>query len=193
MYARKVEGKVLTFGVSGMLYRSNVLMYDHQTESLWLQVKRRAVTGPRTGTKLSTFPSSRTTWKKWKKKHPKTTVLSFNTGHRRDYSRDPYESYYNDRRGMFSSFFKPGPGEEEKELVAGVVIGEVSKAWPVDAIRSAGTIEDELSGTKLTIHYDKSVDSVTFTDGAGKVIEPVVVYWFVWKGIHTDSDLYKSE
>ena len=193
MYARKIDGKVHTFGVSGLLYRSNVLMYDHQTESLWLQVKRKAVTGPKTGTKLFTFPSSRTTWKKWKKKHPETTVLSFNTGHSRNYSRDPYESYYRDRRGMFSSFFKPGPGEEEKELVAGVVVGETAKAWPVDAIRKAGTIKDELGGTKITISYDSSVDSVTFTDGSGNVIEPVVVYWFVWKGINPDSALYRAE
>ena len=193
MYARKIDGNVHTFGVSGLLYRSNVLMYDHQTESLWLQVKRRAVTGPMTGTKLFTFPSTRTTWKKWKKKHPETTVLSFNTGHNRNYDRDPYESYYRDRRGMFSSFFKAGPGEEEKELVAGLEIAGKTKAWPMNAIRSTGTILDELGGTRLTIRYDDRVDSVTITDGSGKVIEPVIVYWFVWKGIQPDSGLYRPE
>ena len=92
---------------------------------------------------------------------------------------------------MFSSFFKPGPGEEEKELVAGVVIGEAARAYPVDDIRSTGTIKDELGGTKLTIQFDSSDDSITFTDGSGNVIEPVVVYWFVWKGIHPDSKLFR--
>ena len=87
MYARKVDAKTYTFGVSGLLYRSNVLMYDKQTESLWLQVKRRAVTGPMTGTKLFTFPSTITTWSKWRKKHPDTTVLSFDTGYNRNYKR----------------------------------------------------------------------------------------------------------
>ncbi|NIQ92816.1 MAG: DUF3179 domain-containing protein, partial [Desulfuromonadales bacterium] len=76
MYSRTVDGKELTFGVSGMLYRANVLMYDHQTESLWLQVKRAAVTGPMTGTKLKVLPSSFTTWKKWLDKHPDTLVLT---------------------------------------------------------------------------------------------------------------------
>ena len=174
-----------------MLYRSNVLMYDHQTESLWLQVKRRAVTGPKTGTKLSTLPSSRTTWKKWKKKHPKTTVLSFNTGHSRDYSRDPYESYYNDRRGMFSSFFKPGPGEEEKELVAGVVVGETARAYAVEDLRRQKKITDTVDGIKISLSFDASTDRISAKLADGEEIEPIVVYWFVWKGIHADSDLFR--
>jgi hypothetical protein len=94
---------------------------------------------------------------------------------------------------MFSSFFKAGPGEEEKELVAGIEIGGKAKAWPMSAIRSTGTILDELGGTRLTIRYDDRVDSVTFTDGEGNVIEPVIVYWFVWKGINPESGLYKPD
>ena len=191
MYARKVEGKVHTFGVSGMLYRSNVLMYDHQTESLWLQVKRRAVTGPKTGTKLSTLPSSRTTWKKWKKKHPETTVLSFNTGHKRDYSQDPYESYYRDRRGMFSSFFVAEPGEEEKELVAGVVVGETARAYAVEDLRRQKKITDTVDGIKVSLSFDASTDHISARLADGEEIEPIVVYWFVWKGIHADSDLFR--
>ena len=77
--------------------------------------------------------------------------------------------------------------------MAGVVVGEAARAYPVDDIRSAGTIKDEFGGTKLTIQYDSSVDSVTFTDGSDKVIDPVVVYWFVWKGIHPDSGLHRPE
>ena len=123
MYARNIEDREYTFGVSGLLYRSNVLMYDRQTESLWLQVKRRAVSGPMAGTKLRTLPSSITTWARWKRRHPGTTVLSPDTGYQRDYSTDPYESYYSSRKGLFSKFFTPGPGEEKKELVAGVEAG----------------------------------------------------------------------
>ena len=80
MYARNVDGRELTFGVSGMLFRANVLMYDHQSESLWLQVKHSAVTGPMTGKKLKILPSTFTTWGKWLKKHPDTEVLTTQTG-----------------------------------------------------------------------------------------------------------------
>ena len=191
MYARKVEDKTYTFGVSGLLYRSNVLMYDHQTESLWLQVKRRAVTGPMTGTKLSILPSTITTWKKWKTTHPNTTVLSFDTGHSRNYSRDPYESYYRERRGMFRSFFKAGPGEEEKEIVAGVEVGNVAKAYPVSSLRQRKKMTDTIGGKNITIAYDDTTDRISIKTASGEEIEPIVVYWFVWKGIHPGTDLYK--
>ena len=193
MYARKVAGKIHTFGVSGLLYRSNVLMYDHQTESLWLQVNRRAVTGTMTGTKLVTFPSTITTWKKWKKKHPDTTVLSFDTGHNRNYSRDPYESYYKERRGMFTSFFKAGPGEEEKEIVAGVEVDDSTKAYPVSIIRQRKNMTDTIGGKSITLTYDNSTESISVKSASGQEIEPIVVYWFVWKGIHPNSGLYKPE
>jgi hypothetical protein len=191
VYARKVDGKTYTFGVSGLLYRSNVLMYDHQTESLWLQVKRRAVTGPMTGTKLTTFPSSITTWKKWKEKHPDTTVLSFKTGYSRTYDRDPYENYYKERRGMFRSFFKAGPGEEEKEIVAGVEVGDSAKAYPVGLVRKLKTVTDTIGGRKVTLTFDDSTDRITVRTEKGEEIEPIVVYWFVWKGIHPETGLFR--
>ena len=97
-------------------------MYDHQTESLWLQVRRRAVTGPMTGTKLKRLPSTVTSWKKWRRKHPQTEVLSLKTGYLRDYNRDPYEEYYESKKGLFS-FLRPGPGARDKELVIGVEMG----------------------------------------------------------------------
>ncbi len=191
MYARKVNEKTYTFGVSGLLYRSNVLMYDHQTESLWLQVKRRAVTGTMTGTKLGTFPSTITTWEKWKKKHPDTTVLSFDTGHNRNYSRDPYESYYKEQRGMFTSFFKTGPGEKEKEIVAGVEVDDSAKAYPVSVIRQRKNMTDTIGGRKVTLTYDETTDHISVKTSLGQEIEPIVVYWFVWKGIHPETDLYQ--
>ncbi|MCK5287235.1 MAG: DUF3179 domain-containing protein, partial [Thermodesulfovibrionia bacterium] len=139
MYARNILGKELTFGVSGLLYKSNVLMYDHQTESLWSQVKGKAVTGPMTGTPLQILPSTLTTWSKWKKRFPETEVLSTETGYMRDYSRDPYEDYYKRKRGLFS-FFTPRPGEEEKELIAGVTIDGSVKAYSLDDIRKRETL-----------------------------------------------------
>lgn len=84
-------------------------MYDNQTESLWLQVKRRAVAGPFTGAKLKRLPFTFTSWEKWRKRYPNTKVLSLETGHIRDYSNDPYEEYYESKKGLFS-FLKPGPG-----------------------------------------------------------------------------------
>lgn len=161
-------------------------MYDHQTESLWLQVKRQAVTGPLTGTKLDILPSTLTSWAKWLKRHPETEVLTTETGYDRNYSRDPYTSYYANRSG-FLSFFTPGPGEEEKELVVGVELGEVAFAFGTDALRRDKTLTAVVAGQNLIASYDAADDALLVRNAKGERIPHVLVYWFVWKGIHPDT------
>lgn len=189
MYSRNVDGRELTFGVSGLLYKANVLMYDRQTESLWSQVRRESVAGPMTGVRLKTLASTLTTWGKWRKKHPGTQVLSLDTGHSRDYSRDPYASYYQNRKGFFS-FFRVGPGEEEKALVAGVVIDEAPRAYPLDILRRKGSLVDILGERKLMLSIDPATGQVTIRDDRGNEIPFVTVYWFVWKGMYPKARLY---
>jgi len=180
----------LTFGVSGLLYKSNVLMYDHQTESLWSQVRREAVTGPMTGTRLKVLSSTLTAWAKWKKRHPETKVLSIKTGYVRDYSRDPYEDYYKSRKG-FLALFKPAPGEEEKQLVAGIAIDGSMKAYPLDHLREKGRLTDRLGDTSITLVFDPKTDVLSVRDAKGNEVPHVVLYWFVWKGINPGSDLFR--
>ena len=67
VFDTKVNGRKLTFGVSGLLYQSDMLLYDHQTESLWSQIKSEAVTGSLTGARLKLLPSTHTNWESWKK------------------------------------------------------------------------------------------------------------------------------
>lgn len=168
-------------------------MYDHQTESLWLQVKREAVTGPETGTPLTSLPSTVTTWAKWRKRHPTTRVLSLSTGHRRDYGRDPYESYYRSRKGIFSRFFTPGPGEKEKELVAGLELGGAARAYPLSVLRERGRVEDMLGENTIVLTFHSDTDRISARTGDGSELQPITVYWFVWKGIHPGSSLYSRE
>jgi hypothetical protein len=190
VYSRKVDGKELTFGVSGLLYRANVLMYDKQTESLWSQVRREAVAGPMTGTKLKVLSSTLTTWKKWRKKHPGTEVLSLDTDYERDYSRDPYQSYYDSRGGGFFSFFSPDPGEEAKALVVGVVLEGTSKAYPLDLIRKKKALTDTLDDKKLTFIFDPATDQLTVRDATGNEIPFIIAYWAVWKGMYPETERF---
>lgn len=172
-----------------MLYRSNVLMYDRETESLWSQIKGEAVAGALTGTELQVLPSTLTTWKKWHKQYPQTEVLSLSTGHRRNYESDPYLNYYKQQSG-FMSFFKLGPGEKEKELVVGIEVEGKTKAYPLDLIRRNQTIVDKLSGPTITLVFDPINDHLIVRDDKGKTLEHMLVYWFVWKGIWPDTDRY---
>ena len=192
MYSRQVGEQELTFGVSGRLYKANVLMYDRQTESLWSQIRREAVTGPMTGTRLKVLPSTLTTWQKWLQRHPQTEVLSMDTGYSRDYSRDPYADYYQSRKGFFS-FFKPGPGEEEKALVAGIALNGSVRAYPLALLREKKVLRDNLGGTALTLAYDPNSDQTSVRTADNKEIVPLILYWFVWKGMYPDSGLFKGK
>ncbi len=191
MYSRNVNNQEFTFGVSGLLYKANVLMYDRQTESLWSQAKRQAVAGPMTGAKLAVLPSVLTSWEKWVKRHPDTMVLSLDTGYNRDYDSDPYASYYKSSRGFFS-LFDAGPGEEEKALVAGLVLNGTARAYPLDLLRKAGPITDRLDGLTLTIAHDAQTDRISVSSADGSELEVIVLYWFVWKGMYPQSSLYRQ-
>jgi hypothetical protein len=99
LYDARVPGhdEPFVFGSSGFLYRSNKLMYDRATHSLWQQFTGRPVVGPLTGSgiELKTLPVTITTWQEWRARHPDTKVLSLDTGYDRSYVRgEPYGDYF---------------------------------------------------------------------------------------------------
>ena len=98
------DGRHVTFGTSGLLYRSNKLMFDHETKSLWNTFEGVPVVGELAGSGLRLTPRAvvTTTWGEWRRRHPSTTVLSLDTGHRRDYSEGAaYRGYFGTDDLMF--------------------------------------------------------------------------------------------
>jgi hypothetical protein len=89
----KVRGRLLDFGTSGKLYRSNLLMYDRQTETLWVQASGEAVVGELAGIKLEFLPVQILSWRDWLDANPHGKVLSRDTGHERPYGQNPYPGY----------------------------------------------------------------------------------------------------
>lgn len=105
LYDSNVGGVQHELGTSGFLYRSNKLMYDHETQSLWSTLTGEPVIGPLVGQgiELKTLPVVTTTWKEWVTRHPDTLVLSLNTGRERDYSEGAaYRDYFATDRLMFA-------------------------------------------------------------------------------------------
>ena len=103
-YESVVDGEHITFGTSGLLYRSNKLMFDHETNGLWNTFEGVPVVGPRVGSgaQLTYCAVVTTTWEEWREKHPKTTVLSLATGVDRDYTEGAaYREYFATDRLMF--------------------------------------------------------------------------------------------
>lgn len=92
-FDRRAGGRVLSFGVSGILYRSAMVMFDRQTETLWTHFTGEAAIGHLTGEVLESFPLSTVSWAQWRDANPDGLVLSRDTGHDRDYGRNPYPGY----------------------------------------------------------------------------------------------------
>ncbi len=105
LYETQHAGTAHRLGTSGFLYRSNKLMYDRETQSLWNTTWGEPVIGPLAdkGIRLARSYLVTTTWGEWKRRHPETSVLSLDTGHRRDYSEGAaYREYFATDELMFS-------------------------------------------------------------------------------------------
>lgn len=103
-YHSVIGGKRIRFGTSGLLYRSNKLMFDEETMSLWNTIDGTPVVGALAGSglQLTSHPAVTTTWGEWRAAHPETTVLSLETGHQRDYSEGAaYRDYFSHDRLYF--------------------------------------------------------------------------------------------
>ncbi|MGH2664096.1 MAG: DUF3179 domain-containing (seleno)protein, partial [Actinomycetota bacterium] len=146
-----------SFGTSGDLVNSNLLMYDRQTDSRWPQILARAILGPSFGRWLGEIPLDWTTWDRWRAAHPDTVVLSAETGFVRDYGSDPYGSYT-----PLSGYYAPGtsrqfpvmredPRFDDKEVVIGVKLGTDWLAVRKSLLRRRGTVRATMEGKPVVV------------------------------------------
>ncbi|VAW55384.1 hypothetical protein MNBD_GAMMA06-1508 [hydrothermal vent metagenome] len=193
-FGSNVNGKILSFGVSGLLYNSDVLLYDRDTESLWSQLLSKAVTGKYKGTNLKMLPVMHTSWADWKRFHPSTLVLSKNTGHWRSYSRDPYSGYEKSNHIFFPVFNKAPKKYHPKERVLGLSLEKTHKAYPFVELNKHGEdkFTDVIDGEPYTIHWNKKEQSGYLTDEAGVVIPTVQSYWFAWYAFYPETKVFSG-
>ena len=154
MYSGIVNGQATTFGTSGLLYRSNKVMYDRATRSLWNQF-----IGPLadSGIRQPFFPSVVATWEEWLAEHPDTTVLSRETGVY------PAEFYVpeNDPRAIYYNYFtsdevmfpvwQRDPTFKPKTVVVGLSVGDAAKAYRVQDLRRVRLVNDTVGGRNVVI------------------------------------------
>jgi hypothetical protein len=133
-YHSNINDLHYAFGTSGLLYRSNKLMFDHETYSLWSALTGEPVVGPLVGKglRLKMFPVVTTTWGQWKKNHPGTTVISKKTGFTRDYREGAaYKDYFNTDRLMFPVALRDKRLKNKAEVLTIRVPGRDDKIKPV--------------------------------------------------------------
>ena len=183
------------FGVSGLLYNSNVLMYDRggQPESLWSQVLGEGVSGPAAGKKLNVLPMELVTWKEWRDKHPTTKVLSNKTGHARDYRNSPYARYFKTPNLMFP--VRPLDRSLPAKTPILAVWTDAGKAnahlITMPESGKSSTREYTLGGKSYAIAFngtEKTARVIDFDEGVFWMHS----FWFAWSAFHPETEIIRD-
>lgn len=188
VFDRRVAGATRRFGVSGLLYQSDMLMYDVESESLWSQIAARAVTGDARDRRLRLVRSKMATWGEWKRAHPETSVLSTRTGYARDYRRSPYEGYDQSRQLFFPA--PRDPRYHPKMRTLGLRLpGGPSRAYPLREVqRAGGEVEETFAGQRVRVRA--SGEKGVFDVEAPAPIEVIEGFWFAWTAFHRDTSVF---
>jgi len=171
-YESRAGGRRFTFGTSGLLYRSNKLMFDEETSSLWSAIDGVPVVGPLVGTglRLPFHSVVTTTWGEWKRDHPATTVLSIDTGFERNYAEGAaYREYFRTDRLMFEVPVTDSRLKNKAEVVVlrpGILgPGSVPVALAVDRLRREPVLNFEAGGRALVVVTSRSGGNRVFERG----------------------------
>lgn len=186
-----VDNTARSFGVSGLLYNSDVLMYDRETESLWSQILGKAVNGPSRGQALEPVPVLHTTWADWRRRHPDTLVLAEPRSFLRNYNVDPYLGYADSKRIWFPVANRDNR-YPPKSVVIGAVIDGRPHAWPFAELpRERQILTERIADLDITVEYDHATRAARITNARGDEVPSFTVFWFAWVAFHPDTDVWR--
>ena len=179
LYRTEHQGVAHQIGTSGFLYRSNKLMYDQATQSLWSTFRGTPVIGPLVGKgiELERLSVVTSTWGEWRRRHPNTTVLSLETGYQRDYAEGAaYRGYFATDELMFPVPAVDGRLNHKDEIFALLLARHPDQPVAISArYLQANPIHHERIG---------AVDLVVLTDpsGANRAYDSGAVRFVEWDG-----------
>ncbi len=160
VFDRNVEGRILDFGTTGRLRHSDLLMYDRQTESWWQQAVGVAIVGELLDTELEFVPANTFSWEMVRALHPDVLVLSRDTGHRRDYGRNPYVGYDDPDGSPLPGFFS---ADEDRRMPAmeRVVALDVGEGWAVgfSPLSEVRVVNDEVEEMAFAVVWKSGASS----------------------------------
>lgn len=195
VFDRRVDGEIVELGFSGLLYNSNLLMYDRQAggrgESLWSQLQSRAVSGPHAGRPLTVLHASLIRWADWRALHPDTTVAVGVTEMGPEYKRSPYSSYYGSDELKFPVSPLPASRPYKKQVIVVTADGG-RRVYSLDSIATRAGASRQWSvqqgGARLT--FDYSPDPSTVRVSADASAEVIYAFWFAWYSTHPGDRIW---
>ena len=140
--------------MSGKLIMNALVMYDHETRTLWSQFLRKGVKGPLAGVELEVIPVTQTTWSAWKELYPDTVALrKFSSG------RDTYKGYYASRSAGILGESTRDDRLGRKELVLGIDVDGATKAYAFNALAAQLVVNDSVGGEDVLVYFDNFTDT----------------------------------
>jgi hypothetical protein len=192
-FDRRVKGRVLSFGVSGKLRNSDMIMYDRETQSWWQQAEGRAIVGVLNGTSLPALPSWMESWAEFKARNPEGLVMA-KPGFTRDYGRNPYKGYDTLHKPFLYSGENPPHGIEPLARV--VRVG--TRAWPLTRLSEVGDVQE--AGVRISwragqasaldtgkIARGRDVGNIRVKDAQGRDMAHDVMFAFAFHAFWPDG------
>ena len=204
VFDRRVDGKVLSFGTTGKLRDSDLVMYDRQTESWWQQYSGESLVGTLAGKKLRQLPARIVAWEEFRRAYPRGLVLNLFTGFSRTYGVNPYAGYDRiDSSPLFSVRNEDDDRLPPKERVVYVEVGDDAFAVPFSVLAEQPTITVETDGGELVVHWRGGVasalDEVTVDRGRdvgaatvrldGELVPFTEPFWFAVAAFRPDIEI----
>jgi hypothetical protein len=189
-YRRQVGARTLTFGVSGLLYNHNFLLYDRETESLWSQFLGQAIAGELSGQRLERVPVRQETAVVWVANHVDSLFLRPPFPEKVFYQMSPYASYWVQDKTIFP-VAASDPTWHAKELVLGVVVGDRARAYLGSILTRDGAVEEEIAGRKIKVAY--ATETGTFRWEVDEGVQVTEAYWLAWKAFHPDTEVWHAD
>ena len=170
IFDRRVGGRVLEFGVSGLLRYSNLVMFDRETDSLWQQFFGEAIVGELTGTRLTPLPALLESWESFAARNPDGLVMDQPRGYARSYGQNPYTGYDS---AAWPFLYRGDPPPDGIDAMARVIrIGD--RAWPMARIAEAGTLTE--AGYRIEWSAGQASALDTGRLGAGREVGNIRVF-----------------
>lgn len=185
----------VTFGVSGKLFQSCLVMFDRLTDSMYSQVWGNGIVGSQTNAVLERLPAIRTTIGDWRAEYPNSQILTTDTGFRRDYSQYPYGTYYTNSQIIFPVRNQQALGHHPKTITQ-IIFDHDSETTPQneftgafqaftqDEVRSAGSITFAYPASATTTAdyravWDNELATIRFEDETGREVPNMAIFSFV--------------
>ncbi|MCF6272532.1 MAG: DUF3179 domain-containing protein [Rhodobacteraceae bacterium] len=195
VFDRRINSRVLNFGVTGKLRKSNLIIYDRETESWWQQYNGNAIVGAYTGQSLTKIVSWTESLQEFAERNPEGLLMAEPTGFNRPYGQNPYDSYDSAARPFLYSGAPPPFGIEPLSRV--IRVGH--RAWPMARLQNAGVIEE--AGVRIVwqagmasaldsreIAMGRDIGSIRVFDMQGNPVDHEVVFAFAFHAFDPDGE-----